>query len=128
MLKMAVTTLGPDPGDKISDLFEECTHLQIYDGDTQMLIEVIARDGRNDAQLAQILADMWVEAVICGPLQQDAFDIIAGDEYSITRYNGVGMTALIALKAALDYKLDVIRDPIGGVGCLGSHLHPEGEH
>ena len=103
MLKMAVTTLGPDPGDKISDLFEECTHLQIYDGDTQELIEVIARDGRSDAQLAQLLADMWVEAVICGPLQQDAFDIIAGDEYSITRYNGVGMTALIALKAALDY-------------------------
>jgi predicted Fe-Mo cluster-binding NifX family protein len=128
MLKMAVTALGPDPGDKISDLFAECTHLQIYDGDTQMLIEVIARDGRSDAQLAQILADMWVEAVICGPLQQDAFDIIAGDEYSITRYNGVGMTALIALKAALDYKLDVIRDPIGGVGCLGSHLHLEREH
>ena len=127
MLLIAAATLGPEPGDMISDLFEECTHLQIYDGDNEALMQVIPRDGKSDTELAQILAELWVEAVICGPLQQEPFDIIAGDEYSITRYNGVGMTALIALKAAVDYKLDVIRDPIGGVGCLGSHLHLEEE-
>ena len=123
MLKIAVSTLGEDPSSRISDLFEECTHLQIYDGDTEKLLEVIPRDGRSDVELAQILADLWVEAVICGPIKQDAFDIIASDEYSITRYNGTGMTAIEGLKAALSYKLDVIRDPIDGIGCLGHHLH-----
>ncbi len=121
MLKIAAATLGPEPEDMIADLFEECTHLQVYDGDTGELVEVIERNGQSDVQLGQILADMWAEAVICGPLRQDVFDIIAADEYSITRYNGVGMPAAIALKAALDYKLDVIRDPIDGIGCIG-HL------
>ena len=121
MLKIAAATLGPEPEDMIADLFEECTHLQVYDGDTGELVEVIERNGQSDVQLGQILADMWAEAVICGPLRQDVFDIIAADEYSITRYNGVGIPAVIALKAALDYKLDVIRDPIDGIGCIG-HL------
>ena len=121
MLIIAAATSGPGPEDMIADLFEECTHLQVYDGDTEELIRVIERDGKSDAELGQILADLWPEALICGPLKQDVFDIVAADEYSITRYNGVGMPAVIALKAALDYKLDVIRDPIDGIGCIG-HL------
>ena len=127
MLKIAATTNGPSPEDNISDLFGSCTHILIFDGETDKLVEVIERGNKTDAEVAQMLADMWVEAVICGPLEQDAYDIVAADEYSITRYNGVGMPAHIALKAALDYKLDVIRDPIGGIGCLGSHLHVEEE-
>ncbi|MBR0480870.1 MAG: hypothetical protein IJJ48_00160 [Firmicutes bacterium] len=122
MLIIAAATLGPDPEDMIADLFEECTHLQIYDGDTEKLVEVIERNEKSDVQLGQILADMWAEALICGPLKQDVFDIVAADEYSITRYNGVGMPAAIALKAALDYKLDVIRDPIDGIGCMGHFI------
>ena len=125
MLKIATASAGPAPEDMISERFEDCSHLLIFDGDTEKLLEVIERNGKSDAQLAQILADMWVEAVICGPLRQEAFDIIAADEYSITRYNGVGLSSSIALRAALDYKLDVIRDPIDGIGCLGNHMHLE---
>jgi len=123
MLKIAIAAKGPEMTDMVADLFENCTHMLICDGDTGNCLEVIERKDKTDAQLAQILADLWVEAVICGPLKQDAFDIIAADEYSITRYNGVGLPAEIALKASLDYKLDVIRDPIDGIGCLGNHMH-----
>ena len=54
MLIIAAATLGPDPEDMIADLFEECTHLQVYDGDTEKLVEVIERNGKSDVQLGQI--------------------------------------------------------------------------
>ena len=46
MLKIAATTNGPSPEDNISDLFGSCTHILIFDGETDKLVEVIERGNK----------------------------------------------------------------------------------
>ena len=123
MLIFAAAANGPEELDLISDLFSQSSYIQFYDADSFVLLSSEARNERSDVELAQLIADKNAEALLCGPLNQDAFDIIASDENSITRYNAVGMICIDALNAAMNYKLDVIRDPIDGIGCIGHHLH-----
>ena len=120
MLVFAVTSKGASSDNIIPELFENTEYVLFYDTDTGRLLDTIARNGQSDKQLAEVIADKKAEAVICGPLNRDAYDVIASDDNSITRYNGVGLTVKDALDAALNYKLDIIRDPIDGVGCIGS--------
>ena len=60
------------------------------------------------------------EAVICGPMEKEAFEIVAGA--GVTRYLGSGHTVQHAYSYMNRYKLELIRDYIGGPGPFG-HSH-----
>lgn len=78
--------------------------------------DVLARQGESEADLARRIVDWGCECVLCGPIAEEPFLILA-DEGGVTRYNAAGMSLDNALKAFKANKLELIRDYIGGAGC-----------
>ena len=60
------------------------------------------------------------EAVICGPLEKEPFEILAGA--GVSRFDGSGRKAQRAFVRFLRNQLPLIRDYIGGPGPVG-HSH-----
>ena len=69
---------------------------------------------------AQKVVDHDCEAVICGPIEKEPFELMAGK--MVSRYDGSGHTVERAYKYMVQYRLELIRDYIGGPGAVG-HSH-----
>lgn len=80
------------------------------------VVTTYPRGTMTDCDLAKKMVMHECEAVLCGPIEEDPFVIIA-DEGCITRYKADGMRANQALVAMLHYRLGMIPDFIGGTGC-----------
>ena len=113
--------------------FSTAKRLQIYDvpengGESTLLCEV-ARDCLDDEALALRIVEEDCEAVLCGPIEEAPFVILA-DQGCVTRYHAVGLSAAEAIAKMEQYALDMITDFIGGTGCHsgeGCHEHPHDE-
>lgn len=116
MLKVALMMTGPAERPVVADTFAAGDRLLIVDAEEGKLLRAIPRDGRSDRELAGEIAALDCEAVICGPIEQEPFVIIA-DEGCITRYHGAGLTLWDAVAQMNDYALPLIPDYIGGTGC-----------
>lgn len=110
--------------------FSSAARLEIYDvseeGGAHTLLCTVPRTGLSDEALALRIVEEDCEAVLCGPIEEAPFVILA-DQGCVTRYAASGLAPEEALRKMERYELDMITDYIGGTGCHsgeGCHEHP----
>jgi predicted Fe-Mo cluster-binding NifX family protein len=121
---IAVGSDSPDLSGSIPSFFAESRYLLFVDTDNGELLRSLARRPGGDMDFAREMLRMDCEGVLCGPIEAEPFLVIA-DEGCITRYNAAGMSVAEALERFAVRRLDLIRDHIGGEGCL-SHAGEAG--
>ncbi len=118
---IAVAVEKADPDAVVPALFAESKCALIVETDTAEVKAVVhTATDHPDVEIAQAAVKWRCEAVLCGPIEKDAFEILSDD--GITRLNAAGMTAGRAVAAFLKDKLEYIKDNIGGHGCGGEEL------
>ncbi len=128
----AAMTDEPGLSGTISETFAAARYLLILDTDKGTVVTTYPRGGADDCALARRIVQHDCEAVLCGPIEEAPFTIIA-DEGCVTRYLAAGQRTGAALADALGYRLNMIPDFIGGTGCHSGegnceeHHHDHGE-
>lgn len=130
MMKIAVATCGREATSMIPAYFAEAEFLFIADVDKFEVVQIYeAEEDARDLVFARRTVDEDCEAIICGQIEKGAFDILS--RASVSRYDGSGKNATEALKLLNLYALPLIRDHIGGSGCVGEksggECHEHGE-
>lgn len=113
---IAAMTDGPGLAAPVSRTFAGAAYLLILDADKGQVVTTYPRGAMDDEALARKIVLHDCEAVLCGPIEQVPFVIIA-DEGCVTRYEAGGLRAGEALARMAAYKLPMITDFIGGTGC-----------
>lgn len=115
---IAVASSAPDAGGIVPDLFARSPYLLVMETDTGALIRVLDRkETTDDAQLARAVVRLQCEGILCGPIPEAPFLILA-DEGCVTRYNAAGLSVPEALERFARRDLELIRDHLGGQGCV----------
>ena len=96
--------------------FGAAQRLLLVESDTGSVLESLERQGRSDIELALKILDWNCECVLCGPIEEAPFLVIA-DEGGVTRYDASGLVFAEALARFNSDALLLIRDCIGGTGC-----------
>ncbi len=117
-MKIAVASDRPDLTGRVPALFAETPYLLIVEADDGRLLQVAARDADGDASLARRVLHWDCEGILCGPIEEEPFLILA-DEGGVTRFLAAGLPAAAALARMEARQLEFIRDFIGGAGCGG---------
>ncbi len=101
-MKVAVSSLGTDLGDRVDDRFGRAMHFLVVDTETGEVLRIDNAENRNALQgagiaSAELVAEHGASAVITGHLGPKAFNALrmAG----IEGYRGSGMTIDAALEA-----------------------------
>lgn len=125
---IGIASEGNDLAGMVAEQFKNCSYLLIvevkdhYAGDIAEIIGVTAIENKktdSGMQLAGELVKHDCEAVISGELEPAVFDFIA--DSCITRYNGAGHPANIALDLMEKRELKLIRNLKGTDECDDSH-------
>ena len=103
--------------------FKDSPFLMIIDADKSQVFKVYGKQDPENLVFARKVLEHDCEAVICGPLEKEAFNLLAF--HGVTRYNGAGKKVQRAYYYAMSYRLEMLRDYIGGPGPF-AHRH-EGE-
>lgn len=115
-MKIAAMTESPSLEGKIAKDFSSAGYLLILETDPVGVDAVYPRGELSDCDLAGKVVEHDCEAVLCGPIEEAPFVILA-DEGCVTRYQASGLTAGAALREMEAYRLPMIPDFIGGTGC-----------
>lgn len=118
MQKIAVAVGGNQADSYISKKLSTAKYLFIVDLEEFAVLSIIeAEPIKRDIAFAKKIVEEDCEALICGLINKEAFNILylAG----ISRYDGTGMDVTTALKKLGRYELEMIRDHVGGSGCAG---------
>ena len=100
--------------------FKESPFLMIIDADKNQIFHVYGKPDPDNLVFAKKVVEHDCEAVICGPIEKEPFEILV--KAGVTRYLGSGHTVQKAYSYMNRYKLELIRDYIGGPGPFG-HSH-----
>lgn len=112
----------------VSENFAKSKYLLILEAETGEVCAAYSREELDDCGFAGKIVEHDCEAVLCGPIEEAPFIIIA-DEGCVTRYQASGLSAGEALKQMEEYKLNMITDFIGGTGCgSGDAAHCTHDH
>ena len=96
----------------IPDALEEAKGLLFVDTDTGRILSF-----EEENWIDEIIASNC-EVILCGEMR-DSELFMAIANACVTRYYAAGLTVEKAILAMDAYKLDIIRDYIGGTGCPG---------
>ncbi len=113
---IAAMTNSPDRKGIIAPRFALAEYLLIFDTETTQLSASYERGKLSDVDLSEKIVEHGCEAVICGPIEEAPFAVIA-DEGCVTRYRGSGLELDDAILKMEAYELPLITDFIGGTGC-----------
>ena len=113
---IAAMTEGPGADGIVAPVFADAGYLLILEGETGEVTASYTRGEMDDCDLARKIVEHDCEAVLCGPIEEAPFIVIA-DEGCVTRYQASGLTAREALRRMNAYQLEMIPDFIGGTGC-----------
>jgi len=120
---ISVAAAGPGIEDKIPATLDEAQYLIIFDAEKLELLKVIETDtDERDIFFARKTVEENCEAILCGDILEEAFEILAGA--GVTRYLASGESAGKAVELMNEYRLPLICDYQGGPGC-GGHSHGE---
>lgn len=122
-MKVAVTSTAPGPDGSVPEYFAGSPYLLIIDSRYNKILHNIPNNG-DDTELAREVLRHDCECVLCGPIEEAPFLIIA-DEGQVTRYNAAGKSVEEALDDFEQNLLELIRDHIGGQGCESTRSHAE---
>lgn len=115
-IKIAIAMDAKGPLGIVPENFAQVEQLLLVESALGTVREIFERKGSTDADLARKILDWNCECVLCGPIEKEAFLIIA-DEGGVTRYNATGLSFDKALSAFKADALELVRDYIGGQGC-----------
>jgi len=127
-MNIGIAVDGKDLNSIVSEKFKTCNYLLIVNIRDNFLVESVEilgfkaiKNQENDLgfQLTKELIKYNCEAMITGELEPPIFNFIA--DACITRYNGTGYSANIALEMMEKRKLKLIRNTDGIDGCDSSH-------
>ncbi len=129
-MKISVATLGWEADALIPSNLLDASHLFIVDVEKFEVVCVLpaAREKR-DVAFAEWTVEANCEAIICGEVEREAFELLA--RACVSRYLGAGETVSCAIRSMNAYRLPLIREYRGGSGCPGEsgdgecHEHPE---
>ena len=124
---IAAMTDAPGLDGIVSKTFADARYLLILDAEKAAVVTTYPRGEMDDCALANKIVQHDCEAVLCGPIEEPPFVIIA-DEGCVTRYQASGLRAGTALEEMLAYHLGMIPDFIGGTGCHSGEGECDGRH
>lgn len=129
-MNIAVTSDTQEIDGLVPANFKDSPFLMIIDADKNEIFHIYGKQDPENMVFAKKIVEHNCEAVICGPLEKEPFEYIV--EAGVTRYLGCGHTVQKAYSYMLRYKLEMIREYIGGPG-EGGHNHSghcdcDGEH
>jgi predicted Fe-Mo cluster-binding NifX family protein len=117
-MKIAVATSGKKADALIPAILAESEFLFIADMEKFEVLKIYEAETENrDLAFAKRTVEEDCEAIICGQIEKDAFDILASS--CVTRFDGSGKGVTEALKLMNADALPLIRDHIPGPGCPG---------
>ena len=117
---IAVTSTTEELDGIVPKTFEESPFLMIIDADKNQVIKIYGKQDEDNMVFARKVLEHDCEALICGKLEKEPFELLAGA--GVTRYDGGGHTVQTAYTYMHRYKLPWIADYIGGPGAFG-HSH-----
>ena len=127
-MRIGITTDNTGLESIVSDKFADCKYLLIVNmndyafcNEVDIVGVTVIKNKEHDSGfgIVQELIDFDCEAVITGKLEQAIFDKIA--DACITRFNGAGYQASVALERMERSELNLIRNIEGTDGCNDSH-------
>jgi predicted Fe-Mo cluster-binding NifX family protein len=117
-MKVAVATASKDAHGIIPGKLAEAKYLFLVDVEKFEVTKVLCVEEENrDIIFAQETVKEDCEAIICGDIDQTAFEILA--MAGVTRFLGTGETASRSIKLMNANQLPLIREYTGGPGCPG---------
>ena len=93
---IAVTSTTEELDGIVPKTFEESPFLMIIDADKNQIIKIYGKQDEKNMVFAQKVVDHDCEAVICGPIEKEPFELMAGK--MVSRYDGSGHTVERAYK------------------------------
>ena len=106
-MKIAVTCENMEINGLVPKTFKDSEYLMIIDADKNQIFKIYGKQDPDNMVFAQKVLDHDCEALICGPLEKEPFELLAGA--GVTRYNGSGHKVQTAydepLPAGLDRRL-----------------------
>ena len=119
-MKIAICCEAEDASGLVAADFRGSPFLLMIDVDKNVIYRVIGKQDAENLMFARKIAEDDCEAVICGPIEKEPFEILAGA--GVSRFDGSGRKAQRAFIRFLRNQLPLIRDYIGGPGPVG-HSH-----
>ena len=101
-MKVAIATADKTQDSYISDKLADAKYLFIVEVEkyqVQNIYEAEAKD--NDFIFAKKTVEDYCEAIICGNIEKEPFDILAREGACVTRYNGAGKNCFGGIEALL---------------------------
>lgn len=122
MIKIAVA-IETTEAMAITAKLAEAPHLMLVDVEKYAILEIISSSdpAARDISFAEQVVKWDCEAIICGDIDQAAFEILA--DQGVTRYLGAGHSALEAIELMNAYRLPLIKEYNGGEGCQGEEVY-----
>ncbi|MDL2264193.1 hypothetical protein LJC31_06025 [Synergistaceae bacterium OttesenSCG-928-I11] len=119
-MKIAIAATGDGLDSKVAEKLCDAKALHIIDVDRFEIVRVYCSEDENcDHFFSHKVLDENCEAIICGGIRKEPFEVLAGD--SVTRYDGSGLTLNEAVRGMCANELPLIRDCEDGLGCPGLH-------
>ncbi len=124
-MKVAVATDSSNVNALIPGELADAGYLFIVDVEKFEVLKVISSDQKinRDKYFAQQTVQEDCEAIICGEIEKEAFEILA--KACVSRFLGTGITAGESIKLMMGYQLPLLRDYKGGPGCPGERSGDE---
>lgn len=131
-MNISVAVTGQQANSPIPDRLNAATHLYIVDVERFEVLRIFcfAEQQDRDIAFARQTIDENCEAIICGDIEEKAFELLA--TACVSRFNGAGLGATQAVRLMNANQLPLIREYIGGPGCAGERsggeCHEHGHH
>lgn len=119
-MKIAICCERDDAEGLVAKDFENSPYLLLIDSKKNVIYRVCEKVDPGNLAFADVIVEEDCEAVICGPIEKEAFEKLA--DAGVSRFEGSGRKAQRAYLYFLRNQLPLIRDYIGGPGPVG-HSH-----
>ncbi|MBQ6808341.1 MAG: hypothetical protein IJP07_04165 [Firmicutes bacterium] len=121
-MNIAIATQGQEAQSLIPEKLVDAGYLFIVDVEAFEVKQILsAVKEKTDVYFAKECVEQDCEAILCGEIEKEAFEILA--KASVSRYNASGHSATQAVKLMNAYQLPLIREYKGGPGCGGDQHH-----
>ena len=117
-MRISVAVMDRTAKAPVCEHLEDAKYLFIVETDQNEVLKVLScAEGRADLLAAKATVDEGCEAIICGDMDVEAFNLLADN--MISRFYGWGATASQAVRMMLDNRLQLIREARNGGHCQG---------
>ena len=114
-MRIAAAAKGMDLESIIADRYEESRALLIVETDDLSVVAAYQNEDADGTFMGKKIIEYGCEAVVCGIMQKNGFEILANE--GVSRYHGAGLKVREGITGSLYNRLPLIPDFEGGTGC-----------